>query len=132
MRFGIQKFLNPSSSSDSGYVKFSILPRSRRGDQKRWIVTGHSVTWQMADCSEKIYLDFGYGINLDGLEYRTPIEDAKRGLTEIKDRRKKMKVFLDAVNRAGQAYLSALDEDEAKINKYIDDKRAVDKERKNG
>lgn len=131
MRFGIQRFLNPVDSADSGYVKLSIRPKSDDYNlDEGYVNAGHSVTWQVADCSEKVYLEFSYGGRLDFGHFQHTIKNVRSMLSDIKKKRAKMKRFLDAVNKVGNKYLEALDADEALMLEYIKKKREFDAKRK--
>lgn len=132
MRFGRQTFLNPPSSDDSGYVKFSIRPREAyrdRASRKRYTPAGHQVTWQIADCNEKIFLEFGYGGMLDTQHYATEEHEVREMLTKIKARRAKMRKFVKAVTDAAEVYFKALDHDEQTMLDYLDNKKSYEKDK---
>lgn len=129
MKFGIQKFLNPADSNDSGYLKLSIRPREgmRRGTQSN---AGHSVTYQLADCSDRIYLDFSYGGSVDFESFSTSTEEVKRMKRSMNKRRRKMQLFVDAINKFADKYFEAMDEDEAVMDDYLAKVKGVEGARK--
>ena len=116
MKFGIQKFLNPVDSPDSGFIKLSIVPRNQRGYDKSFKAIGHSVTYQLADCGERIFLEFGWGGIFNVEHYNS---DLTEPLSTLRAKRKKMAGFVDAINKFADRYNAALDADEAAMLEYI-------------
>lgn len=116
MKFGVQRFLNPVDSADSGFMKLSLKPRSKRGYDKSYKAIGHSVTYQLADCGERIFLEFGYG----GIfNIQTYADDITEHLATLRAKRKKMQGMMDALNKFADKYYAALDADEAAMLDYI-------------
>lgn len=129
MKFGIQRFLNPVDSSDSGFMKLSLRPRDhgmRRPKSKEIRYIGHSVTYQLADCGERIYLEFSYGDYVNIKNYSTDTDAVKEQLSDLRGKRKKMKGMMDAMNRFADRYYQALDTDEAALLQYLEDKKAYE------
>lgn len=117
MKFGIQRFLNPVDSPDSGFMKLSIRPRSKSGYGSDYKAIGHSVTFQLADCGERIFLEFGFGGIFNVKEFNT---EAAESLASMRAKRKKMLGFVEAINKFSNKYLEALDKDEAALLEYIE------------
>lgn len=108
--WSLQKFLNPASSNDDGWFKFSIRPNSdsrrRKGPARRH----PSIQFIISDCSNKIYLEFEpETIYLDGDELISKTSK-KRTLDSIKARRKKIHLFADSIETARWKIVEALDE----------------------
>ena len=120
MKWGRQAFLNPASSEDSGWYKFSIRPR-RSGRTKASLKNlGHSITFQIADCSNKIYLDMDwsglYYAHLKDEELHTvSLSHVDEGLEDIKERRVKVRKFAEAIRQAAEKIEEALDLDEKEV-----------------
>jgi len=121
MKWGTQGFLNDVDSEDSGWYKFSI--RSRREGRKKANSKdfGHSITFQIADCSQKIYLDMHWS----GLFYshmndisRIELGPIDEALSNIRARRKKIKKFAAAVAKAAVKIEESLDIDEAEVLEF--------------
>lgn len=117
MKYGLQRFLNPPDSPDSGFMKLSIKPREKHGYDKSYKAIGHSVTYQLADCGERIFLEFGFGGIFNVETYST---DAAETLTSMRAKRKKMVGFVEAINKFAEKYLAALDKDEVALLEYIE------------
>jgi hypothetical protein len=117
MKFGIQRFLNPVDSTDSGFMKLSLVPRSKREYDKDYKAIGHSVTYQLADCGERIFLEFGWGGIFD---IRTYSSNMTEYLSTLRAKRKKMQGMVDAINKFADKYYAALDADEAAMLDYIE------------
>jgi|SRR6476469_4488408 len=122
MKFGIQKFLNPVHSQDSGYIKFSVRPNGDGEEVDKARYFGHTVLWQMADCSEYIKLDFDgwhfYHFNDKGPPSKSRLNES---LSTIKDRRKKLHLFVDSVNKMADKVFQAMDQDEATFKKMLEE-----------
>lgn len=138
MRWGIQGFLNDVDSEDSGWYKFSVLPRSTsRRNKKSKYDFGHSVTFQIADCSQKIYLDMDWNglyfshLSEDNL-HQVDLPTIDSALKKLKQRRKKIAKFVDAVNRAGEKIAEMLDSDYDAVlefrEKVVQSKKAKERE----
>ena len=119
MKFGVQTFLNPVDSVDSGYIKFSIMPNGY-GEAERKKYFGHTITWQIADCSKKVYLEFdgwhGYDHSGKGLSKHS----VRSRLKTLRGRRKKLQLFVDSVNSMAEKVFQAMDEDEAFFQAVLD------------
>ncbi len=97
--WGIQKFLNPVGHNDDGYFKFSIRfkKKTKRPD----------IYCKIADCSGAIYLEFGPELN----DYGTPQDR----LVDIKERKKKINLFADAIEDFRSHAIKAFDEYEESL-----------------
>jgi hypothetical protein len=120
-----QGFLNPADSNDDGWFKFSIRPRIK--DYRNSIGVG--IQYIISDCSNKIYLEFepeNIAINADGSVYNPA--DAKRVLASIKVRRKKIRLFAEAVSLSAEKIEETLDEYEAMVLAAIEKHRELDRD----
>ena len=93
-----QSFLNPADSNDDGWFKFSIRPKPFKKNP-RGSYAGVDIQFIVSDCSNKIYLEFAprnVSINEAGFITETP-ENVQRVLQSIKNRRKKIDLFANAV-----------------------------------
>lgn len=120
-----QGFLNPADSNDDGWFKFSIRPRGR--DYRNSL--GVSIQFIISDCSNKIYLEFepeNIAVNADGSAYNPA--DAKRVLTSIKVRRKKIRLFAEAVRAAAEKIEETLDSYEDIVVAAIEKSKELDKD----
>lgn len=101
-----QGFLNPASSNDDGWYKFSIRP----GEIER--VIGFNVQYIIADCGNKIYLEFDpINIYLDangGLDTKTNKAFAKKAIKDANERIKKIRKFTEAVVESEAEITAAL------------------------
>lgn len=105
MKWGIQKFLNDVDSDDDGWFKFSIRPY---GNKQKGTGFGYNVLCTIGDCNTRIRLDFEP-------ESLYNFKDKKKVLADIKVRRKKIKLFRDAVNAFADKVLEMLDTYESEV-----------------
>jgi len=70
----------------------------------------------LADCGDRIFLEFGFGGIFDVDEYKT---DATETLASLRAKRKKMAGMVAAINKFADKYNEALDKDEALLLEYI-------------
>jgi len=112
-----QGFFNDADSNDSGFYKFSIRPRDNEWRNE----IGFSTIFKMADCSERINLEFGppsVYVRPDGGVER--LGEAKRALTKLKARRKKVKILREAINMYCDKIEEFFDQYEEEVNKAIE------------
>lgn len=108
--WGKQAFLNPVSSVDSGYIKFSIKRKDSK--EKKNDVHPYSIKFRIADCSEHIELDFDINSYCYG---DVTAEDYRKMLGEIKQRRAKAALLADSVRQFAEKLNETYDEAEEAI-----------------
>lgn len=110
-----QGFLNPASSNDDGWYKFSVRP----GKGSRYI--DMSIQYIISDCSNKAYLEFSpssVAINDDGSVMRK--SDAKEAIVDAKERIKKIRKFNNAVAESAVKIEDALEQFIADVETALD------------
>jgi hypothetical protein len=114
-----QGFLNPASSNDDGWYKFSIRPDTRKS------VISVDIQYIIADCSNKSYLDFGSEnvyLNDDGtINNRS---QAKRAIKDAKARIKKIQKFNKVVAESAVAIEQSLEQFIADVETALDNDKA--------
>lgn len=110
-----QGFLNSADSNDDGWFKFSIRPKK---DAYR---IGMGIQYIIADCSNKIYLEFEpdyVALSDDGGVKDLP--DAFEALKSVDTRRKKIQRLAGAVAQSAEKIEEALSDYEVKLLDAID------------
>jgi len=110
-----QGFLNPADSNDDGWYKFSIRPKKSKSSVEL------DIQYIISDCSNKIYLEFEPDCILleDNGGMRSP-ERYTAVMKSIEARRKKNRLFADAVAKAAEQIEKALDEYEEEVIRALD------------
>ena len=116
--WGKQGFLNEPSSDDSGWFKFSVRPASRVGE------IGYSFAFYIADCGEKISLDFWTtkGVLIDG-RYTKKNLLAARG--DVKKRLKKVRLLRNVIVQAMNKFEEALLDTDRQLEEELNNLRAT-------
>ena len=122
IKWSKQGFLNPASSNDDGWFKFSIRPKFNK-----WGNKGLDIQYIISDCSNKIYLEFGPdNVYLDSAGGLNDLSGAKSALASIKTRRKKIRLFASAVAQSAEKIEAALDAYEEQILTLIENHKNED------
>lgn len=118
--FGSQGFLNPPSSADSGWWKFSV----RRSTKKDAVGRVNAVVL-IADCSSRADLNFEvWGIS----KGKFTKDDVRLSLKDVKLKRAKIEKFRKAVNSMADALLVAYEESEAELNDLLMEPEQVEEQ----
>jgi hypothetical protein len=117
-KFGIQRFLNPAGDEDTGSLSFYASSDTLTGNTPA--VNGISAETSFRDCYKTISLNYSvYGVRADNRA------NLKKMLRDIKARRRKMLLLMNAVEDFGKKYLKALEDIERKAALALD---ALDEE----
>ena len=116
-KFGIQQFLNHVHSGASGYVKFAIRPEKRDG------AIGIEAEAQLADCTNKIYLEFEprslYPSRGSAHNGDTRVYD-KVAILKSKSSIRHMRQKVDKFRRSVVSFCNAMDESLDEMERQID------------
>lgn len=114
-KWGKQGFLNPATSNDDGWYKFSIRPKIR--DNRLEL----NIQYIISDCSNKVYLEFEPNwVRLESDGTVVDYSEAKETLKETAERIKKIRKFSAAVAESAERIEQALLEFQEQVEKAID------------
>lgn len=111
-KWGIQRFFNAPDSEDSGFMSAYVKPLNNKE------ALGFSTNLTIADCSRRISLEFEpYDVYPDRKTGEFSESVIAEAYNFLKARRKKIKVFRDAMNRYCDAIEKAYDEYQKELDK---------------
>lgn len=112
--WGKQGFLNAPDDDDSGWYKFSVRPSKRAGD------IGYSYVFYLADCHEKISLDFWTTKSPRGEDGEYKKSHLLETRDDVKKRLKKVRLLREAVIAAMDKFEEALLDTDKQVQEELD------------